>query len=460
MNVPEHIFKSYDIRGLYPQEINEENVSQIAKAIYKFLKEKSNKSEPLTIVYGRDMRTSSPSLSEKIITALIESGARVIDIGLVSTPTMYFAVFHYGYDAGIQLTASHNPKDYNGIKIVMKGEKGLIKIGKSTGMEDIKRMAVAAEAVTDVEQGTLEKKDGVLAEEIENAIKLAGNPTINKYKIVADPANAMGALYIDALFEKIPADLVRMNFTLDGTFPVHQADPLQADTLVDLQKKVVEEKADLGLAPDGDGDRLFFIDENGKVVPASYITAIVAREFLKHNPGEKILFDIRYIITPKTIVEENGGTYEITRVGHAFITEKLNESGGIFAGESSAHFFFRANGNAESQLPVIMTILKVMTEENKKLSELVEEVRRSFESGEINFEVTNSPEILAKLKEKYADGELSTLDGIAVSYPDWRFSVRTSNTEPLLRLNVESTKEDIMNEKRDELKSFIESVKK
>ena len=249
-------------------------------------------------------------------------------------------------------------------------------------------------------------------------------------------------------------------FDLDGTFPAHQPDPLQSETLVDLQKRVIKEKADLGLAPDGDGDRLFFIDEKGNIVPPTIITSIVAKDFLTRFKGEKILIDIRYILTPQRIVKENGGTTQITKVGHAYITEAMNSSGGIFAGESSGHYFFRDTGNAESQLPIILTVLKVLTEANKPFSEVIEDYRRSFESGEFNFKVTNSPEILESLKQKYSDGMLDPMDGIAVNYPTWRFSVRTSNTEPLLRLNVEADDKATMEQKRDELLAQIKSLSK
>jgi phosphomannomutase len=291
-------------------------------------------------------------------------------------------------------------------------------------------------------------------------MRIVGNPHINRFKIVADTANAMGAQYIGAIFDKVDADLIKMNFELDGTFPAHQPDPLQSETLVDLQKRVIDEGADLGLAPDGDGDRLFFIDEKGQIVPPTIITSIVAKELLKSNPGDQILVDIRYLLTPKKIIEENGGKMLVTKVGHAYITEGLHSSGGVFAGESSGHYFFRDTGNAESQMPMILTVLKVLTESGKKFSEVVDEYRRSFESGEFNFKVTNAPEIMDAIKEKYSDGEIETMDGVAITYPNWRMSVRTSNTEPLLRLNVESYDRDEMEVKRDELKSLIESLAK
>lgn len=460
MTVPSHIFKGYDIRAIYPKEIDEENIVPIIKAIYKFLHEGKAEDEPLTLVVGTDMRTSSPSLTKVAIDTLIKLGVQVVDIGVVSTPTFYFCVNHYGYEAGFQITASHNPAEWNGIKIVKNSPKGLIKIGKAQGLEEIKRMTLAGEGFPEMSGGTVEKKEGFLEDEINNALKIVGNPNIKRFKIVADTANAMGAQYIETIFSKIPADLIKMNFELDGTFPAHQPDPLQSETLVDLQRKVVEEHAELGLAPDGDGDRLFFIDEKGQIVPPTIITSIVAKELLKGHPGEQILVDIRYLLTPKKIIEENGGKMKVTKVGHAYITEGLHESGGIFAGESSGHYFFRETGNAESQMPMILTILKVLTRENKPFSEIVEENRRSFESGEFNFKVSNAPEILEALKVKHSNGELETMDGVAISYPTWRLSVRTSNTEPLLRLNVESYDKAEMESKRDELKSFIESIGK
>ncbi|MBI2613201.1 MAG: phosphomannomutase/phosphoglucomutase [Candidatus Levybacteria bacterium] len=460
MNINPGIFKGYDIRAIYPTDINEENIVPIVSAIYTFLIRDQYPNRPFTLVVGTDMRTSSPSLTKTAIKTLLDLGANIVDIGIVSTPTFYFAVSHYSYDAGIQITASHNPKEWNGIKIVRNSPKGLIKIGKPTGLEEIKEMALRGNSVKSQVRGTIVKKSGMLSDEVQNSLRIIGNPSIKKFKIVADAANAMGSQYIGALFEKIDAHLIKMNFNLDGTFPAHQPDPLQSETLVDLQKRVVKEKADLGLAPDGDGDRLFFIDENGDVVPPTIITSIVAKDLLKKYKGEKILIDIRYILTPQRIVKENGGTTKITKVGHAYITEEMNKNGGIFAGESSGHYFFRETGNSESQMPIILTVLKVLTEENKPFSQVVDDYRRGFESGEFNFKVTNAKEIMEKLKQKYSDGILDPLDGIAINYPSWRFSVRTSNTEPLLRLNVEADDKKTMEEKRDELLKQIQTLSK
>jgi phosphomannomutase len=460
MTIDPKIFKSYDIRAIYPDQLDEEGIVRIAEAIFKFFTERLGEEKQLKVVLSYDMRLSGPVLYPAVKKKLVEMGAEVIDIGKTSTPTFYFAVAHYGYDCGIQVTASHNPPEYNGLKFVINTPKGLLKIGKSTGMEDIKNMSTNEVEFTPKFEGKITPKDGVLEDEAKNALEIFHNPEIKEFKVVADPANAMGGTYIQALFNLIPGNLIKMNFELDGSFPAHQPDPLNFDNLKDLQKRVLEEHADVGLAPDGDGDRLYLIDEKGNVVTATMLTALIAREILEENPGAKILFDIRYILGSSKIVEELGGTYDITKVGHAFITESMTTSGALFAGESSGHFYYKATGNAESQVATIVAVLTVMSRENKPLSEILEELRRSFESGEFNFEVTNAQEIREKLKEKYSDGELNDMDGIAISYPTWRFSVRSSNTEPLLRLNVESYDQKTMEEKRDELKAEIESLAK
>mgnify|MGYP001579177765 CR=1 FL=1 len=243
---PEEIFKSYDIRGIYPSELNEQNIVRIVKAVYKFLKQKLPGKKKLSVGIGRDMRISSPLLFEAVAKTLVNLGAEVIDVGLVSTPTFYFAVFKNKFDGGIQISASHNPKEYNGLKLVMLSQGGILKIGKNTGMEDIKKMAIEGLEEGSKDEGSITKLDNILKDEVENALKIAGSPKIKEFKVVADCANAMGATYLEALFKKIPGELVKMNFELDGTFPVHQPDPLQFETLKDLQKRVIEEKADLG----------------------------------------------------------------------------------------------------------------------------------------------------------------------------------------------------------------------
>jgi len=459
VSIDPSIFKSYDIRGTYPDQINEKVAKEIAKSIHAFFSKKLGK-EDFTIALSRDMRISSPSIFEAVQDVLINRGAHVVDLGMSSTPTFYFAVSNYKYDAGIQITASHNPKEYNGIKFVMNTPNGLLKIGKPTGMDEIREMTVKGVPDNQAQRGSLTQKTGILEDEVKNAMNIFKNPKIKPFKIVADPANAMGALYIEALAKVLPIELIKMNFELDGTFPVHQADPMQPENVVDVRNRVLEEKADLGLAPDGDGDRLFIINELGEVVPPPQIIGMLSTELLKEFPGAKIAVDQKYFLTAKKIVEERGGELILSKTGHAYITETMTNTGAIFAGEASAHYYYKSTGNAESQVMTIVGVLKVLTEENKPLSEVAEEFRRSYESGEFNYEVTNAEEIMNKLKEIYNDGDLSELDGIAINYPEWRFSVRSSNTEPLLRANVEALNKETMEKQTEKLKADIEGIAK
>ncbi len=457
-NINPKIFKAYDIRGVYPVDLDEGGIARTARAIYTFFKQKLNK-ETITVLIACDMRTSSPSLFAEVKKALVAMGANVVDAGMLSTPTFYFAVSYYNYEAGIQVTASHNPKEYNGMKFVINTPNGLLKIGKPTGMEDIKASVMSDAQFPDAATpGTVTQKTGVLEDEVSNALSVLGNPPIKKFKIVADPANAMAITYLEALEKQVPMELVKMNFTLDGTFPVHQPDPMQPKNLVDLQKRVAEEKADFGLAPDGDGDRLFIIDEKSQVIPPSLVVGMIGKEMLKKYPGGKVVVDQKYILTAEKVIAELGGKVELSKTGHAYITEKLTQIGGIFAGEASAHYYYKATGNAESQVMTILSVLAVLTEEKKPLSEVAEEFRRSFESGEINYAVSNAKDVQESLKQKYHDGELSELDGVTVRYADWRFNVRSSNTEPLLRLNVEAYDKAIMEAKRDEVITAIKAV--
>lgn len=453
------IFKAYDIRGIYPSELNAENIARITGAILYFFKQKLGKDNP-SVVLGRDMRLSSPELFAAAKKVLLEHGAEVIDVGLVSTPTFYFAVSNFNYDCGIQITASHNPKDYNGIKFVLNSNKGLIKIGKNTGMDEIKDLSISGDFTLEKQDGKLVTRDDVVSEEVRSSLKLLGSPKFKSFKIVADTANAMGAVYIEEIFKNIDAELIKMNFELDGTFPSHQPDPLDFENLRELQTKVLSENADLGLAPDGDGDRMFFIDEKGKVVPASVITGIIAKELLEDNPGGTILYDIRYVMSPQKAIFEAGGKSEISLVGHAFITEGMAEKDAVFAGESSGHYFYRATGNAESQVMTVLIVLNALSKRNIPLSRLAEEMSASFESGEINFKVTNAKEIAESIKTKYHDGELSEMDGLAIDFPDWRLSLRTSNTEPLLRLNIEAKNAELLSEKLKDVTGQIKEVAK
>ena len=461
--IPEGIFKAYDIRGTYPDQLNEEMVPQIVRAFIKLLKRDFKGMRSLKVVVGRDMRLSSPAIHKEAVNAFLESGVDVIDLGLVDTPSVYFATTHYKVDGGMQITASHNPQEYNGLKFVRTTDRGFIKVGKGIGMEEIKEWAMNDSGSEFFSKGelTVIKTEELLEAEVKASAELADlefkeTLDLKPFKIVADAANAMAAVYMNVLFTHIPGEIARMNFELDGTFPSHPADPLIPENIVDIQKRVKEEKADVGLAPDGDGDRLMIIDEKGEMVKPAVITALVAKEILKKYKGEKILFDIRYIYTPKKIVEENGGEPILTRVGHALISEHMRKVDGVFAGESSGHYYFRANGYAELQMPIILFVLKVMSREGKLLSTIAKDLERGWESGEINFRVKNSAELLKILQERFTEGEVVDIDGVSIHMPDWRFNLRTSNTEPILRLNVEALDPELGERKKQEVIKLIE----
>ena len=451
------IFKAYDIRGIYPTQINEECMEDIIRGIYTFLS-KSIKRRDISIVIGHDMRLSSPSLHKIAVEVLQKSGAQVIDIGLAATPSVYFTIKKYSYDAAIQISASHNPKEYNGIKIVRRDGDALTKIGKQTGMDEIVKNVTSNSFAEFVDGGSYKKLENILELELDEAITAIPTGNIDKLNVVVDPANAMGILPVKELFGRFNANLIEINFELDGTFPVHQADPLQHSTLVGLQKTVLDQKADLGIAIDGDADRAMFIDEKGEIIPATLITTLIASEILKENPGARILVDIRYIRNVEEMVTKLGGVVGYTNIGHALITKQVNDEGAIFAGESSGHYYFQSMGGCESTVRVILYVLRVLARENKPMSEIMKLIQKSIESGEYNFKLKSASDketIVNKLKELYKDGELNELDGIAISYPSWRFSVRSSNTEPLLRLNVEGDTQDIVDDKTHKIQEVI-----
>lgn len=453
----ESIFKAYDIRGIYPKDINEEAMDKIIRAIYTFFSKELHKHN-LSVALGYDMRVSGPSLFNVAKKALLELGAQVYDIGLVSTPTFYFSILHHSLDCGIQISASHNPKEYNGVKFAKRTGSSLIKIGKGTGMDKVKELTVKGNVLTKMTGGRVIHVKDVVEEEVKTALNLLKPKHIKKFKVVADPANAMGITYLNKLFEKIPCELVRMNFKLDGTFPVHQPDPLDFKNLLGLQKRVVQEKADLGIAPDGDGDRVFFIDEKGEIIRSSLISSLIATEILRSEGKGKVVIDIRYTQNISTAVKEIGGTPVIGKVGHALITQLMNKEDAVFCGEGSGHYFYKATGYSENSVLTILYILEVMGREKKPISELVKKYWVWIESGEANFilnQNVSASHILDYFAQKYHTGKPSWLDGLAVDYSDWRFSIRTSNTEPLLRLNVESKTDKLTKEKFAELTSEV-----
>lgn len=452
MKVNPAIFKAYDIRGIYPSDLNEGVAYAIGRACAALLK-KENVGQKLSIVVGNDMRLSSPPLKKKVIDGLLDSGVDVIDIGLVSTPTFYFAVAKYQYDGGLQVSASHNPKEYNGFKLV--SARG-VPIGRDTGMNDLRDMVVKNSFGPVESRGAIVEKKGVVEAMVEDQRQGINLASIKPFTIVVDAANAMGSLDVEAMFAGLPCKLIKLNFELDGTFPVHQPDPLDPENLEPLQEAVREHRADLGIAPDGDGDRYFFVDEKGRVVRQEILRGIMAQLALREYPGATVCYDIRPGRITKDMIEAAGGNGVVTPVGHSLIKQKMLDVGAVFGGESSGHYFYRFSyGTFEAPVPFVLKFLEYLSAQEKPLSAVLAPYQKYFHSGEINSKVTDTAAVLERVKQRYADGQQNLLDGVTVEYPDWWFNVRGSNTEPLVRLNLEATSKNLMEQKRNEVLGVI-----
>lgn len=444
------IFKAYDVRGIYPTEINEDIAYKIGRAFVKFLGAKK-------VVIGRDIRESSPSLFEKLEQGIVDEGADVYDLDLATTPMMYYASGKLDVDGGIILTASHNPGQYNGMKFC---HAQAVPIGESSGLLEIKKLVADDNFEEPTERGTIIKKD--IKDEFIDHLASQMNIGDKKFKVVADFANAMGILEM-GLYEKFKdnIELVTLFEEFDSTFPNHEANPLKTETLKDLQEKVKEEKADIGISYDGDGDRTGFVDEKGEVIPMDLTTALIGKVILERHPGAKILFDLRSSMAVKEMIEENGGNAIECRVGHALIKKQMRDENAIFAGELSGHYYFQENFKAEAGSLPIVYLLNLMAETGSTISELVSDAKRYYHSGEINSEVENKDQVIATLKEKYGDGEITELDGVKISFWNneegqrWWLNVRPSNTEPVLRLNLEADTQEMMEQKRDEVLAII-----
>jgi phosphomannomutase len=453
MVIPRHIFKKYDIRGLVDTEITPELAKKIGKA-YAILRQKEVPNKQITVVVGRDMRKSSINYQTELMEGLVESGVKVLDIGLVSTPAFYFGVGDLGADGGIMVSASHNPAAYNGFKLT---RENAIPVSGDTGILDIADLVEADLFDTANVIGEIERVGGVVKKSAEKEFEHAGTHSIKKFKIVADSANGMGAQYLDEFFKMIDVDVTRMYWELDGTFPNHEADPFKPENTKDLEKKVVELGADLGIATDGDGDRIFFVDNKGKKVTPSVVRGLLSQIVLRDNPGATICYDIRPGKITEDMIVESGGVPSVTRVGHSLIKEQMRDVNAPFGGESSGHFFYEfKTGVYEGPVTVAAQILQEITRLGKDLSEIVEPLdARYVHSGEINFEVDDKEGTIARIKDQYSDGELNELDGISITYEDYWFNVRTSNTESKLRLNLESVDRESMEKHRDKIISLI-----
>ena len=450
MTIDPKIFKAYDIRGIVPEELNEQIAERVGMAFVKLLEEEGI--NPKTVVVSRDMRTSSPALFAALSKGIISMGIDVIDIGQSSTDMFYFACGTLNLP-GIAITASHNPKQYNGFKMIKKMPYA---IGKGQGMERIQELAMSGDLASIGDKtGTITQKD-VREEFIKKILSFTDVNKVKPLKVAIDCGNGMAGPYIEQLEKFLPIKIIPMFFEPDGTFPNHPADPLEKANRAELEKRVVSENADLGIAFDGDVDRCFFVDDTGEFVSGDFLTAVLAEKFLKKFPGGKIIYDLRASDVVPDTVEKLGGRPLINRVGHAYIKRRMIEEGAIFAGEVTGHYYFKNFFNADSGLIPALLILEMLSEENKKFSEILKPLREKyFISGEINSKVNDVKAVLQKIETIYKAEEIEKIDGISARFADWRFNVRGSNTEPLIRLNLEAKTKEQMEQKRDEVLEVI-----
>ena len=451
MKLNPDIFKAYDVRGTYPDEVNEDAARAIGAGFVAYLKAKR-------IAVGRDMRLSSPSLAQAFIDGATALGADVVDYGMIPTDLLYFAVATDTLDGGVQITASHNPKQYNGMKMV---RKEAFPLSGEAGISDIRDM-IAADALPAPSgtRGGVTTKN-VVAPYVEHVMSFIDEKAIKPFNVVLDAGSGMGGLIAPKLFDRLPCKTTRLCFEIDGRFPNHEANPLIEENRRDIVERVVAEKADIGIAWDGDADRCFFIDGSGEFVSGDFITALLAEAFLMKQPGATVIYDLRASYAVKDVAARYGGTALMNRVGHAFFKQRMRETNAIFGGEVTGHYYFRENFYADNGFIPALLILELMSKKGQSLHQLLEPLRaKYFISGEINTKLPHMDAVPAKLKQiaaKYADGKQYTLDGISVEYPDWHFNVRPSNTEPLLRLNLEATTPAMMASKRDEVLALIRS---
>jgi len=441
------VFKAYDVRGIYPDELDEAGAYAIGRAYV-------DEFEPRRIAIGRDMRLSSPAMAEAVMRGAADSGAEVLDIGLAGTEMVYFAVGDLGLEGGIAVTASHNPKEYTGMKIV---RRGALPVGGDSGLLDVRDRA-EADPGPPKGGGSISQTD-IWPRFVEAVLSFVEVGAIKPLRVVIDAANGMAGAMLPPVLEHLPIDAVRCYFEPDGSFPNHEPNPLLPENREFIIGKVKEEGADLGVAFDGDADRCFFVDDTGEFVPGDFVTALLAESVLEKEPGAKIIYDVRASwAVPKTI-ERAGGTALINRVGHAFIKHRMREVGATFGGEVSGHYYFRDFSQADSGVVPFLLMLELISRKDQKLSEILKPYREQyFITGELNTPVPDVALKLQELKERFGtEGRVSHLDGVSVDAEDWHMNVRPSNTEPLLRLNLEALSKELMERKRDEVLSVIRS---
>ena len=441
------VFKAYDVRGIYPIELDEEGAYAIGRAFVEQF-------EPRRIAVGRDMRVSSPSMAAALIRGATEGGADVLDLGLVGTEMVYFAVGELELDGGVAVTASHNPKEYTGMKIV---RRGALPVGGDSGLLDIRDKAMAlGDTPGGQSLGQVHEHD-VWPAYVERVLSFVDMSAIKPLRVVIDAANGMAGVMLPPVLERLPIEAVRHYFEPDGTFPNHEPNPLLPENREFIVEKTTTEGADFGVAFDGDADRCFFVDDEGEFVPGDFVTALLAESVLEKSPGGKIIYDVRASWAVPETIEGAGGTPLINRVGHAFIKHRMREEGAVFGGEVSGHYYFREFSQADSGVVPFLLMLELISRRGEKLSQILRPYRdRYFITGELNTPVPDVELKLEELEDRFGpQGEVSHLDGISVNAGEWHFNVRPSNTEPLLRLNLEARSEELMEQKRDEVLDVI-----
>jgi phosphomannomutase len=440
------VFKAYDIRGIHPGEIDEDGAEAIGRAYVEQF-------EPNRIAVGRDMRVSSPTMAGATIEGAASAGADVVDIGLVGTEMLYAAVGHLELDGGIMVTASHNPKEYTGMKIV---RRGAMPVGGDSGLLDIRDRAMSGARHQPRPQGTVREED-VFPSYVDKVVSFIDPDAVEPLRVVIDAANGMGGVMLPPVLERLGIEAITYFFEPDGTFPNHEPNPLLPENREFVISRVRGQEAVLGAAFDGDADRCFFIDDTGEFVPGDFVTALLAESILEKHPGEKVIYDVRASWAVPETIERAGGIPLINRVGHAFIKQRMREEDAVFGGEVSGHYYFRDFYQADSGVIPFLLMLELISKRGKPLSELLRPYReRYFLTGEINVPVADVAVKVQEIKERFGDeGEVSHLDGISIEAEDWHLNVRPSNTEPLLRLNLEARSPELMERKRDEVLAVL-----
>jgi phosphomannomutase len=456
--VPDEIFKAYDIRGLYGEQIDGDVAEAIGRAFAHVLSDLGGKpTSELRIGLGRDMRLSAPELAGRYRDGMLAEGATVVDAGMVGSEMLYWLVGARGLDGGLMCTASHNPKAYTGAKLV---REGAIALSGDAGIQDVRRRIAdgLGEKPPAPAHGSVEEVE-IYDDFRADALRFIDPEAVKPLRVVVDGGNGMAGPMVGPLLERLGLDLVTAYWTPDGEFPDHEPNPLLPENREFIMRKVVEEGADLGIAWDGDADRCFFIDDRGRFVDGDFLTALLAESLLRKSPGEAVLYDVRASRAVADTVQKAGGTAHPNRVGHAFFKTRMRDEGAMFGGEVSGHYYFRDFYCADSGTIPALLILELLSVEDTKLSELLDRFHRTyFISGEINSEVDDGATKLAEIEERFADAQIGHLDGVSVDYDDWHFNVRTSNTEPLMRLCLESlVSVQDMERRRDEVLGIIRS---